>query len=150
MEKDFIGLIIFLAIIVVLPIAIVLIVNHTNRTKYNKKFSFLEKCVENGIEINPELLDTKTKRKSSYKIMLLNRLMVGIIALMCGFGLVINGIGWMGFPLWISQKTGDLFLLLTILMFALGIGMLSWYYVGKKMLAEDIKAEEEQMKGNDQ
>ena len=64
-------------VVVILPVSIVLIVSLSNKAKYNKKIAFFEKCVENGVEINPELLGTGHKTSSSLKKDLLNKLMSG-------------------------------------------------------------------------
>lgn len=145
MDNQVIGLLLGVFIVVILPVSIVLICSLTSKAKYSKKISFLEKCVENGVEITPRLLGENKKSRSSLKIMLLNRLMIGIVALAFGICMVINGLGWMGFPLWLLQGKGDLFFLMTIFVSAIGIGMLVWYFVGKKMLADDIRAEQEQI-----
>ena len=132
-------------VVVILPVSIVLIVALTNKSKYNKKISFFEKCVEKGVEINPKLLEKDLKRIPRLKIMLLNRLMLGIIAMGIGLGLLLNGLGGLGFPLWLVKDTGDIFFVATIIILAVGLGMLTWYFIGRKMLADEIKAEQEQL-----
>ncbi len=136
MEEGFVAFLLPLCIAVGLPIAIVLIISHNNKAKYEKKLSFLEKCVENGVEINPDLVGQGKKSLSSkaiLKTMLLNRLAGGICSLLIGIGLFISSV---------TFYTKDLFLP-GIALIAVGIGLLVWYFVGKKMLAEDIQAEQE-------
>lgn len=132
-------------VVVVLPVSIVLIVSLTNKSKYNKKISFFEKCVEKGVEINPQFLEKNQKRRASLKIMLLNRLMAGVTALVIGILLLVNGLGGLGWPLWMTKGSGDAFFVATIIIFALGIGLLIWYFVGRKMLADDLQAEHEEL-----
>ncbi len=122
---------------VILPVSIVLIVSLTSKSRYNKKIDFLEKCIENGVVINPELLGTEQKTSSSLKKDLLNKLMSGVMLSLIGVGMLI----WLSF----DQLVNDVFVLCSIAFIAVGIGMLVWYFVGKKTLAEDIQAEQEQL-----
>ena len=124
-------------VVVILPVSIVLIVSLTYKDRYNKKIAFFEKCVENGVEINPELLGTEQKTSSSLKKDLLNKLMSGVMLSLMGVGMLI----WLSF----NQLINDVFVLCSIALIGVGIGMLVWYFVGKKMLAEDIQAEQEQL-----
>ena len=122
---------------VVLPVSIVLIVSLSRKSKYNKRIAFFEKCVENGIEINPQLLGEEQKTPSSLKKVLLNRLMVGVIMSLLGVGMLIWSL--------MQEVIDDEFVLGAVALIAVGIGMLVWYFVGKKVLAEDIKAEQDQL-----
>ena len=125
-------------VVVILPISIVLIVNLTNKSRYNKKYSFLEKCVENGVEIDPDLLADGRKEslssRATLKTKLLNRLTAGIILTLAGIGLLIWNL---------IADVDDSLTFVSIALIAVGIGLLIWYFVGKKLLAEDIKDEEE-------
>ena len=60
MEYYYVKLVLIVSIVVVLPIAVVLINSLTNKAKYEKKFSFLEKCIENEWRSTPTLSSTKT------------------------------------------------------------------------------------------
>ena len=137
MEDFFVAFLLPVCIVVVLPVAIVLIISFNTKAKYEKKFSFLEKCVENGVEINPDLIVDQGKKalssKATLKTMLLNRLAGGVSFLLIGIGLFISSV---------TFYTKDLFLP-GIALIAVGIGLLVWYFIGKKMLAEDIKDEKE-------
>ena len=124
-------------VVVILPVSIVLIVSLIYKDRYNKKIAFFEKCVENGVEINPELLGTEQKTSSSLKKDLLNKLMSGVMLSLIGVGMLI----WLSF----NKLINDVFVLCSIALIGVGIGMLVWYFVGKKMLAEDIEAEQEQL-----
>ncbi len=138
MEEFFLGFLLPACIVVVLPVAIVFIISFNNKAKYEKKFSFLEKCVENGVEINPDLIVDQGKKalssKATLKTMLLNRLAGGVSFLLIGIGLFI----WS-----VTFYIKDAFLLPAIALIAVGIGLLVWYFIGKKMLAEDIRDEKE-------
>ena len=132
MEYYYVKLVLIVSIVVVLPIAVVLINSLTNKAKYEKKFSFLEKCIENGVEINPDLIIDKDKLspRANLKTILLNRLAGGVTFSL--FGIIL-----------LSQSATYESMFLGIALTAVGIGLLVWYFVGKKMLAEDIKDEEE-------
>lgn len=134
MEDFFAAFFLPLCITFVLPVAIVLIVSLTNKAKYEKKFSFLEKCVENGVEINPDLIIDLAKKplssKATLKTMLLNRLAGGVTSFLFGITLL-------------TQSGTYESLFIAIAMTAVGIGLLVWFFIGRKMLAEDIKDEKE-------
>ncbi len=134
MEDFFVVFFLPLCITFVLPVAIVLIVNLTNKAKYEKKFSFLEKCVENGVEINPDLIVDLDKKplssKATLKTMLLNRLAGGVTFFLFGIILLTQGGTYNS-------------LIIAIAMTTVGIGLLVWFFIGRKMLAEDIKDEKE-------
>ena len=138
MEEIFVEFLLPFCVVVLLPVAIVSTISFNNKAKYEKKFSFLEKCVENGVEINPDLIVDRGKKslssKATLKTMLLNRLAGGICSLLIGIGLFI----WS-----VTFYIKDTFLLPAIALIAIGIGLLVWYFIGKKMLAEDIKDEKE-------
>lgn len=132
MEYYYVKLVLIVSIVVVLPIAIVLINSLTNKAKYEKKFSFLEKCIENGVEINPDLIIDKDKLspRANLKTILLNRLAGGVSFSL--FGIIL-----------LTQNGTYESMFLGIALTAVGIGLLVWYFVGKKMLAEDIQEEKE-------
>lgn len=136
-EEFFTAFLLPVCVAFILPVAIVLVVNLTKKAKYEKKFSFLEKCVENGVEINSDLLLDEGKKslssKATLKTMLLNRLAGGVCFTLLGLSFLIGNI--------FSQET-DL-PKFAIAITAVGVGLLVWYFVGKKMLAEDIKDEEQ-------
>lgn len=138
METLLMGFLLPVCIVVIMPVSIVLIIFLINKAKYNKKLSFFEKCVENGVEINPELMRERGKRvlstKVTLKTMLMDRLQAGIVCLLLGIGLLV----WS-----ISNSIDEIFHLASIIMLAVGIGLIVWYCIGKKMFAKDIKDEEE-------
>lgn len=138
MFQFFVQFLLPVCVVVVLPVAIVFIISFNNKAKYEKKFSFLEKCVENGVEINPDLIVDQGKKalssKATLKTMLLNRLAGGVSILLIGIGLFI----WS-----VLFHFKDIPFLSAIALIAIGIGLLIWYFIGKKMLAEDIKDEKE-------
>lgn len=134
----FLILLLPICMMVILPISIVLIVSLSNKAKYNKKIAFFEKCVENGVEITPELMIDKNKKnlspRATLKTMLLNRLNAGIIVLLIGIGFII----WHCF-----NHLNNAMITGAIVLIAVGIGLIVWYIAGKKMLAEDIRDEAE-------
>ncbi len=120
-------------VVVILPVSIVLINSLTGKAKYDKKISFFEKCVENGVEINPDLVEDNQK-KVSLKTTLLNKLSTGIIMLLIGVGLLIWNL---------LSPIDDIFTLGAFALIAVGVGMLVWFVIGKRMLEDEIKAEQE-------
>ncbi len=141
MDGELLALLIaFTPVVMFFVVAIVLIVFFflTDKAKYNRKYSFLEKCVETGMDINPDLLLDRGKKnlssKATLKTMLLNRLAGGIVFLLTGIG----ALYWS-----ILGHFKDIPFLSSVALIAVGIGFLIWYFMGKKMLAEELKDEEQ-------
>lgn len=133
LEDFFVAFLLPVSVTVILPVSIVLIISLANKLKYRSRFSFLEKCVENGVEIKPELLmDDKKKNISSVatlKTMLINRLVAGIILSLLGSCLLI----WT-----LLHDRNDVLTFAVMGMLTIGIGLIIWFVIGKKMLSEDI------------
>lgn len=130
-----------LFICVVLPLGIVWISARSRREEQKARMELMTKCVENGVELDPKLLadlnaPEKKHSRLSVKRSLLRQLTVGIICLLAGLGLGI--IVWTEFP---SFDGG--FAYGTVILFAVGIGLSVSFFVGRRMLAAEIRREEE-------
>lgn len=126
------------SIVVLLPIMIVSIITNFLKYKHEKKYSFLNKCIDNGVEIDPELFFDKDSKdihsKAKLKIMLLNRLIFGIVLLCLGIGIFL-----LHFLLNLFNPLTSLLEMSALGMIAVGIGLMTWYFVGKKMLAPELE-----------
>ncbi len=131
-----------IGVCVVLPVMVVWLVFRSRNHIVDRKAEVLLKAIENGQAIDPEMFasDDRSKRslnrsKRSLKMNLLGRLQTGII-------LVIMGAGLVACAMVIPDKT-SLFIIACILL-ALGIGFFVSFFVGRKWMEAEIKAEENQ------
>ena len=129
------------AVCVVLPVMVVWLVFRSRNHIVDRKAEVLLKAIENGQDIDPEMFasDDRSKRsdrsRRSLKMNLLGRLQTGII-------LVIMGAGLVACAMVIPDKT-SLFIIACILL-AIGIGFFVSFFVGRKWMEAEIKAEENQ------
>lgn len=135
---------------VILPVAVVAIVGRTKQNEINRKSEIMIKAIENGQQIDPELFKTPEPKQKSPKTIkqdLLDKLTGGCITTLMGTAFIalgvlrasIPGFGWRTvLNRWWLPAGG--------VMLAVGIGLLISYFAGKKILADEIKAEEEALK----
>jgi hypothetical protein len=99
-----------------------------------------------AIEKNPdvdieELMAKISPKKKLLKEKLLNKLLAGCIT-------AFLGIGFLGYAAWIGYGGGEspksiyLFTLVGIILLGVGISLFINYFIGKKMLAKEMEAEE--------
>ena len=130
-----------IGVCVVLPVMVVWLVFRSRNHIVDRKAEVLLKAIENGQDIDPEMFasDDRSKRsdrsRRSLKMNLLGRLQTGII-------LVIMGAGLVACAMVIPDKT-SLFIIACILL-AIGIGFFVSFFVGRKWMEAEIKAEENQ------
>ena len=128
---------------IVLPIWIVTLVMKARTRKMDRKMDILMKAVESGQQVDPALLVTAEQGDGKYRLKknLLNRLCVGIFLSIGGllFGLTPLFVG-------LSYSNSNVeFLMISAVVFSVGIGFLVSYFVGRKMLAKEIEAEEAEL-----
>ena len=132
-------------ICVVLPVTIVWLVARTKQNETNKKAEIMLKAIENGAQVDLEQFNTSVKKSpKTLKQELLEKLngacitgLMGIAFLTLGFIRYFNpdfGGSLMMFRNWLLPAG--------CILFAVGIGLFISYFVGKKMLAKEIEAEE--------
>lgn len=127
-----------LGICVALPITIVAMLTKSRSRKIDRKMDILEKAVENGLRVDPALLVVADEGDGKYKLKknLLNRLTFGIALTLVG-GLLI-----------VFSDVESLVFFITLIGIAcsaIGLGLLVSYFVGRRMLAPEIKKEEEKL-----
>ena len=142
---DMVEILVPIAICVVLPVLLVFIIGRVRQNETNRKAEIMLKAIENGQSIDPEIFKSynANKRKPSIKQELLDKLNGACITGLMGIGFLVLGIlratdraiGTNTFmsPFWLPA--GGVLL-------AVGIGLFISYFVGKKMLAKEIEAEE--------
>lgn len=125
-----------IAVCVVLPVMIVWLVTRSKNQIVNRKMDVLIKAIENGQDIDPELLSDAAghdAKKRSVKMRLLRQLCWGVILVIAGAGILA------GAPF--AEDSLDMFIFGGILA-AIGVALLVMFLVGRKWLAPEIEAEE--------
>ena len=130
-----------IGVCVVLPVMVVWLVFRSRNHIVDRKADVLLKAIENGQDIDPEMFasDDRSKRtKRSLKMNLLGRLQTGIILVIMGAVLFAGAM--------VIPGKDSLFIIASILL-AIGIGFCVAFFVGKKWMEAEIKAEENRAKG---
>ena len=137
-------IIIPIGICVVLPIVVVLLNTLKARNETNKKTEVMLKAIESGATIDADLFKTQLTPAKTIKEKLLARLTAACIVSAIGLSicittLLLSYIG--GVPTRIIQS----FIVIGGIILAVGIALFVVYFVGKRMLAKEIEAEEKSL-----
>lgn len=136
-----IALLIPICICVVLPVMIVWLVTRARIKKNEQKMAVLVKAIENGVEIDPELLVSETESSRNTKMKLIKKLTTGIVCSMIGISLLVCP------SLDAFEGVAGLEMLYIIggVMVAIGVAYMVAFFVGRKYLAPEIEAEERKL-----
>ena len=130
-----------LGVCVIMPIVVVWIGNRTSQNETNKKTELLLKSIEAGATIDPEYFKPHKKEKT-LKEKMLGRLTGACIATAIGASICIA-------VLILSYAGGNFrtteYTVIGSIVFAVGIALFISYFAGKRMLAKELKAEEESL-----
>ena len=135
-------IIVLIGICVVLPVMLVWLVTRVRRNEIDKKAEVMIKAIESGATIDSDLSKEAPNQRKSTKERLLNRLICGCAASIIGAALTAIGI----IP-WMTLED-DYYAPLLIfggISLAVGIALFIGFFVGRKMLAKEIEAEEKSM-----
>ncbi len=127
-----------IGVCVVLPVMVVWLVFRSRNHIVDRKADVLLKAIENGQDIDPEIFSTNNKSGRSLKMNLLDKLQAGIILVIMGAVLVAGAM--------VIPGKDFLFIIASILL-AIGIGFCVAFFVGKKWMEAEIKAEGNRAKG---
>lgn len=145
--QDLFQLLVPIAICCVLPIMIVWLNNRRRIIENNSRTQIVLAAMEKNSDVDIEQLLKKmapTQKKKLLKEKLLAKLLWGCITLLLGVGLAIFclctsfGGGMTPSNLWFSG-------FMSTIMIAVGIAFLINYFIGKKMLAKEIEAEQNKL-----
>ena len=132
-----------IGVCVIMPIIVVWMNNRTSQNETNRKTEILLKSIESGASIDPDFLKSQHKEKT-LKEKLLGRLTGACIVTAVGVSLCI--------AILVLSLVGytDSFIITNFTIFgcvaiAVGIGLFISYFVGKRMLSNELKAEEESL-----
>ncbi|MBO7575383.1 MAG: hypothetical protein J6S99_06215 [Bacteroidales bacterium] len=132
---------------VILPVTVVFIVGRTKQNEINRKTEVMIKAIENGAQIDPEMFKSTEQPKApkTLKQELVEKLTGGCVVSLMGLAFMTLFLIDLFMPeahimlgSWLPVAGG--------VMLAVGIGLLISYFAGKKILANEIKAEEEALK----
>ena len=129
---------------VVLPIVIVWLVARTRQHETDRKAEIMLKAIEAGVPVDMSQFEpAKKKSAKSIKQELLDKLNGAIITGLMGIGFLVLGILRAIDPQFgLNTFLNKWWLPAGGVLLAVGIGLFISYYVGKKMLAKEIEAEE--------
>ena len=124
-----------------LPVAIVWIIGRTRQNETNRKTEVMLKAIENGASIDPSMFKRPEKEKTPKTIKkdLLDKLTGACITSFMGvafLALYFLGVDYLHSLLPVAGGV----------LLAVGIGLFISYFVGQKMMAKEIEAEEEALK----
>lgn len=131
-----------IGICVVLPVMLVWLITRVRRNEIDKKTEVMLKAIESGATIDSDLFKEAPKKRKSTKERLLNRLICGCAASIIGAALTAIGI----IP-WMTLED-DYYAPLLIfggISLAVGIALFIGFFVGRKMLAKEMEAEEKSL-----
>ena len=129
---------------VVLPIVIVWLVARTRQNEANRKAEIMLKAIEAGVPVDMSQFEPDKKKGSkSIKQELLDKRNGAIITGLVGIGFLVLGILRAIDPQFgLNTFLNKWWLPAGGVLLAVGIGLFISYFVGKKMLAKEIEAEE--------
>lgn len=149
--EDFIEALIPIAICVVLPVLIVWLIGRVKQNETNRKAEIMLKALDNGAQIDADFFKSQRGSKlccgnETIKESLLKRLTGACVTSLLGVAFLVGGILICNATSW-SIEDGPMCLLAPIggILLAIGIALFIVYFVGKRMLAKEIAAEEKQL-----
>ena len=141
----FADMIVMVACGCILPIVAILAVVRKKMNDTNQRTQIVLAAIEKNPEMDiEELLKKISAKPRLLKEKLLTKLLWGCLAVLLGIGLMGTG-AWMGYVG--GSVPNDIYSAVCSGLIALGVGIafLVNYFVGKKMLAKEIEAEERRM-----
>jgi len=133
-----------IGICVVLPIIVVWLNTRKSQNETNKKTEIMLKAIEAGATIDTDLFKTQLTPAKTIKEKLLARLTAACVVSAIGLSvcittLILSYIG--GVP----TQDIQVFIFIGGIILAVGIALFIVYFVGKRMLAREIEAEEKSL-----
>ena len=128
-----------MGICVVLPIAIVWLINRRRTNETNRRAEILLKAIEAGSTVDLNLFQEPQKQRS-IKEKLLNRLTAAWVVTLIGLSIIAFGISMYCL---IDNSSEELLVIAGIggIIMTFGIALFGVYFAGKKLLATEIEAE---------
>jgi hypothetical protein len=133
-------------ICVVLPVTIVYLVARTKQNETNKKAEIMLKAIESGATVDMNQFNTEKKGPKTIKQDLLEKFTGACITTFMGIAFVAWAIiGYVNPEFTDGRLFNRLAPMTGGVLLAVGLGLFISYFVGKKMLAKEIEAEEKKL-----
>ena len=130
-----------ISVCVVLPVMVVWLVNRTRQNEINRKADIMLKAIESGATIDANFFKAQQENKS-IKERLLKRLTGACIFTLTGLVFAVIGLfNWTNLTENMSNDSAVIPMIFGGLFLAVGISLFVVFFVGRKMLAKDIKGE---------
>ena len=131
-------------ICVVLPVTIVWLVARARQNETNRKAEIMLRAIEAGMPVDMSQFNDPKKAPKTIKQGLIGKLNGACITSLMGAALLTFGIVRYFNPDFGGEDMlfQDLLIPAGVILLAIGIGLFISYFVGKKLLAKDIEAEE--------
>ncbi len=135
-----------IAVCVALPVLIVWLVSRTRQNETNRKTEIMLKAIESGAAIDVDFFKAK-QEGMTIKERLLKRLTTGCVFTLLGIALLIIGAvnGRMCLEMITSNDSSSVPMIFGGAFLAVGIAFLVVFFVGKRMMAKEIEAEEKSL-----
>ena len=129
---------------VVLPVTIVWLVSRAKQNETNKKAEIMLRAIEAGVPVDMSQLNDPKKAPKTIKQNLIEKLNGACITSLMGAAFLTFGIVRYFNPAFGGKDVmlEELLIPAGAVMLAVGIGLFISYFVGKKLLAKEIEAEE--------
>lgn len=134
-------------ICVILPVVVVWLVTRAKQNETNRKADIMLKAIEAGVPVDMEQFKSaKKKAPVSIKQELLDKLNGACITSLMGIGFLTLGIlRVVNTDFGRNTLLNKFWLPAGCVLLAVGIGLFISYFVGKKLLAKEIEAEEKKL-----
>ena len=132
---DFVDAFIPICVSCVMPISIVGLFAWANARKSAHKMNVMIKAIENGAEVDPNVLMSVRSRTISTKMQLVRRLGAGVTFTLVGLMFILSAVfGLTSFPVWGYYPGFPLL--------AIGAGFLVSFFFGRSFLKSQMESEE--------
>lgn len=142
---ELVALLIPIGVCVVMPVMVVWLVTRAIIKNNEQKMAVLVKAIENGVEIDPELLvrETESSRNTNRntKMKLIKKLTAGIVCSIIGIALLVCP----SLEAFDGVARLEMLYIIGGVMIAVGIAYIVTFFVGRKYLAPEIEAEERKL-----
>lgn len=134
-------ILVLLGIFVALPVLIVWLVGRTRQNETNRKTEILLKAMESGAAIDTNIFQTRTIKER-----LLKRLTAGSIFTLMGlFFVIISIVNWANLQPGMANGSATIPAIFGGIWLAIGLSFFIVFFVGRKMMAKEIEAEEKSL-----
>lgn len=133
-----------IGICVVLPVMVVWLVMRVKQNETNRKTEIMLKAIESGASIDVDFFKAQQMEAKTIKERLLKRLTGACILSLLGVIMLVLGIYFASetVAVIVYNRVSPLILMVGGVLLAVGLALFAVFFVGKKMLAKEIEAEE--------